>query len=50
MDDAQLRGVLDFRHCERCHVGYGIINARDRFILVCSLIYLIQRIELMHSS
>jgi hypothetical protein len=38
MDHVQLRCVLDFRHCERRHVGTCIINACDRFVLVCSLI------------
>lgn len=35
MDDVQLRWVLDIRCYERCHVGTCIINACDRFILVC---------------
>jgi hypothetical protein len=40
MDDVQLRCVLDFRCYEHRHVGTCIINARDRLVLVCSLIYL----------
>jgi hypothetical protein len=52
MDDVQLRRVLDFRRYEYCHVGTRIINARDRLILVCSLIYfqLPSRLQLMHTS
>jgi hypothetical protein len=40
MDNVQLRYVLDFRRCERLHVGICIINARDRLILVCNLVLL----------